>query len=196
MMLLGDGRAVLSSIGWAVVTAETWRRARARRTVVSVGRGRPGDSGAAAVEFALVVPILLFLMFGIVDFGMAMYSQTIVGNAAREGARTASLEGTQANAEFAVSQALTGVMGTKPGVVSDPVTATSGFQVKCLTNPADPTSWCPGWTAAGGGIVAAPAGATVTVTIKYGYRWITPIQVIRGIPATLTITRQSTMVVE
>jgi Flp pilus assembly protein TadG len=176
------------------VTAGTWRRLHARRHAeVGRRRSRAGDVGAAAVEFALVVPILLFLVFGIVDFGLAMFSQTMVGNAAREGARTASLEGTQANAEFAVTQALTGIIGTKPGVVADPATATAGFQVKCTKSDG---TWCTGWTAAGGGTTPAPAGATVQVTIKYAYKWITPIQIVKGIGSSLTITRQSTMVVE
>ncbi len=139
------------------------------------------------------MPILLFLVFGIVDFGLAMFSQTMVANAAREGARTASLEGTQANAEFAVTQAMSGIIGAKPVVVADPTTASSGFQVKCTKSDG---TWCTGWSAAGGGTTAAPAGATVTVTIKYQYKWITPIQIIKGIGSSLTMTRQSTMVVE
>lgn len=45
------------------------------------------DRGAAAVEFALILPILLLLIGGIIDFGNLYYNQIIVSNAARDGAR-------------------------------------------------------------------------------------------------------------
>jgi Flp pilus assembly protein TadG len=45
------------------------------------------EEGAAAVEFALVLPILLVLVFGIIEFGMILYFQGVVASASREGAR-------------------------------------------------------------------------------------------------------------
>jgi Flp pilus assembly protein TadG len=47
--------------------------------------------GQSLVEMAMVLPILTFLTFGLVDFGRAYYFQVSVTNAAREGARTAIL---------------------------------------------------------------------------------------------------------
>jgi Flp pilus assembly protein TadG len=43
--------------------------------------------GSAAVEFALVLPILLVLVFGIVEFSVALYDKAVITNASREGAR-------------------------------------------------------------------------------------------------------------
>lgn len=43
--------------------------------------------GVAAVEFALVLPVLLFIFIGIVEFGIMLYDQAVITNAAREGAR-------------------------------------------------------------------------------------------------------------
>jgi Flp pilus assembly protein TadG len=43
--------------------------------------------GAAAVEFALVLPLLLALVLGVVDLGLAVYTQSVLSNASREGAR-------------------------------------------------------------------------------------------------------------
>jgi Flp pilus assembly protein TadG len=43
--------------------------------------------GAELVEFALVLPILLILVFGIIDFALATFDKAVITNAAREGAR-------------------------------------------------------------------------------------------------------------
>jgi Flp pilus assembly protein TadG len=48
-------------------------------------RGR--DRGAAAVELALLLPILLLVVFAIIDFGRMMNAQIALTEAAREGAR-------------------------------------------------------------------------------------------------------------
>ncbi len=45
------------------------------------------QKGAAAIEMALIMPILLVLTFGLVEFGLLMYNQQVLTNAAREGAR-------------------------------------------------------------------------------------------------------------
>ena len=43
--------------------------------------------GASAVEFALVLPILILLFIGIVDFGLLIYDKQVITNATRVGAR-------------------------------------------------------------------------------------------------------------
>jgi Flp pilus assembly protein TadG len=54
---------------------------------------RPRDeSGAAAVEFALVLLPLLLVVFGIVNFGLAYHQQIQLSGAAREGARTMAVK--------------------------------------------------------------------------------------------------------
>ncbi len=45
------------------------------------------DEGAAAVEFALVVPLLLVLVFGIIDFGILFGQNLSLNNAARDSSR-------------------------------------------------------------------------------------------------------------
>ena len=54
---------------------------------------RRGERGAALVEFALALPLLLVILAGIVDFGFAFQRYEVITNAAREGARLASLPG-------------------------------------------------------------------------------------------------------
>jgi Flp pilus assembly protein TadG len=51
------------------------------------------QAGAELVEFALVLPMLLLVFGGIVDFGLLLQRQQVVTNAAREGARLAVLSG-------------------------------------------------------------------------------------------------------
>ena len=48
------------------------------------------EHGAAAVEFALVVPLLFVIVFGIVDFGRLLALQNNLQSAVREGARAAA----------------------------------------------------------------------------------------------------------
>ncbi len=52
---------------------------------------RESDHGAAAVEFALILPLILTLVCGIIDFGRFLNAQITVTQAAREGVRVAAL---------------------------------------------------------------------------------------------------------
>ena len=45
------------------------------------------NRGASAVEFALVLPLLVLLIFGIIEMSLLLYNQQILTNASREGAR-------------------------------------------------------------------------------------------------------------
>lgn len=45
------------------------------------------QKGAAVVEFALIFPLLLMLVFGIIEFSLLLYNQQVITNASREGAR-------------------------------------------------------------------------------------------------------------
>jgi Flp pilus assembly protein TadG len=58
--------------------------------------------GAAAVEFALLLPLLVAIVFGISQFGIAFNNWIVITNAAREGARLASVEGTLSEASKAI----------------------------------------------------------------------------------------------
>lgn len=45
------------------------------------------QEGASAIEFAIVLPLLMMILFGIVEFSIAFYDKSMITNASREGAR-------------------------------------------------------------------------------------------------------------
>jgi hypothetical protein len=57
-----------------------------------LGRGHGDDSGAVAVEAALITPLLLFLVLGIIEFTLLLKDDVAVAASVRAGARTASAE--------------------------------------------------------------------------------------------------------
>lgn len=77
------------------------------------GGKQPSDRGSAAVEFALLFPILLLIVFGIIDFGRALNAQITLTQAAREGARLAAVD--QPNV---VSRTQAAAVGLNPVSVS------------------------------------------------------------------------------
>jgi Flp pilus assembly protein TadG len=48
---------------------------------------KKSQRGAAVIEFALILPILLILLVGTIDASLALYDKTVITNASREGAR-------------------------------------------------------------------------------------------------------------
>ncbi|MHB8185055.1 MAG: TadE/TadG family type IV pilus assembly protein [Dermatophilaceae bacterium] len=110
------------------------------------------DRGAAAVEMALVLPLLLFLLMGMIDFGRAYNAQIQLSAAAREGARLASLNATaDPNDANYGNAAITARVGQAAGGLSG-VTAT-------------PT-YCP---------VPAATSDSAKVVVSVSFTWITGI---------------------
>jgi Flp pilus assembly protein TadG len=51
------------------------------------------QKGATHVEFAIIVPLLIMVIFGIIEFSLLLYNQHIITNASREGARAGIVVG-------------------------------------------------------------------------------------------------------
>ena len=96
-------------------------------------RGRE-EQGASAVEFALVLPLLLVVALALVQVGLLVRDRLLVEAAARAGARTAAVEVDQASIAGAVARsapdldadALT-VGVARAGTQGDPVTVTVSY---------------------------------------------------------------------
>ena len=82
-------------------------------------RHRADDRGATLVELALVLPILVLLVFGIVEFGRAYNAQVTLTHAAREGARVLALTRDAGAAETAAVGAATSLDPAQLSVTSD-----------------------------------------------------------------------------
>lgn len=62
------------------------------------------QGGATAVEFALVLPILLLLVFAILEFGLVLYNKAVITNASREAARYGVVMRTPKHTEIEIRQ--------------------------------------------------------------------------------------------
>ena len=66
-----------------------------------MSRSKRDDRGAAMVEFAIVLPVLLLILLGIIEFGRAYNAQVSIQAAAREGARELALRHSSTEVENA-----------------------------------------------------------------------------------------------
>ena len=87
-------------------------------------KGRQDERGAAAVEFALVAPLLLLMVLGIAEFGQAYHIQTTISQAAREGVRVMALKNDPAGA----------IAATKAAAPSLTLTNVTVTPASCLTS--------------------------------------------------------------
>jgi Flp pilus assembly protein TadG len=103
-----------------------WRRHR-------IARRLRGERGAAAVEFALVAPVLLLLLFGVVEYSQALSAQATLSSAAREAARTMALTNDVGQAK-AAAQASDGTLNLATTAITvSPSTCTGASTTQLVT---------------------------------------------------------------
>ncbi len=124
--------------------------------------GRARDRGAAAVEFALLLPALLLIVFGIIDFGRALNAQITLTQAAREGARLAALG--QPNVVSRTQAAATGLSPVSVNVASCP--AGAGPSADAVVNVSYSFSFVTPVGAIAAFIGGAGFGSPVTLTAQ------------------------------
>ena len=120
--------------------------------------------GQTLSEFALVVPVLVFVIFGIIDFATVIYTYSEVAYAANAGARWASVRGS--------TYACSTCTPTGPAVAGDITTYVQG--VAPFLNTGNSATVTSSWTASScqGGVLNCP-GSTVSVKVQYNFPlWI------------------------
>jgi Flp pilus assembly protein TadG len=133
-------------------------------------RHSDGERGAVAVEFALVFPVLILIILGILEFGFGYHAWDVTQNAAREGARVGAVDARVDDIEARVR-------GTSN------VLDQSLLHVTVQCQPA-----------AGGAFSSNPcadAGDVVRVTVVYRYDYITPLPNFVSMGDSMTLTSVS-----
>lgn len=137
------------------------------------------ESGTSTVEFAIVLPLLLVILFGIIEFAVALFNQAMITNAAREGARAGIVyNGTTPITEEQIQAVVNTYLGSN------------------LINLGGTSSHSTTVTPGGG------AGQPLTVTVDYQYDFLVlrPIvRLLRGegdFPGSLTLGATSVMRME
>jgi Flp pilus assembly protein TadG len=125
------------------------------------------ERGSGLVEQALVLTVLLAVMFGIIDFGRAMYTYHFVSEAARDATRWASVRGN-------TCVGLTGGCPADPGDVQTYVSNVSGMGLDPAKITAT-TSWPiqPYSSPTCAGSLKNP-GCVVQVKVDYAFQFILP----------------------
>jgi Flp pilus assembly protein TadG len=157
--------------------SNAWRRSVKRETESHEGprtrsrRSRlAGESGAAAIEFAIVATIFFMLVFAVIDFGFGFHTWNATSNAAREGARLAAVD-------------------PDPVAITARVKAAASFldqsrltvTVTCSKNGGTSFSGCATWD----------EGDLVRVAVDYRYSFITPLPSFAGVGDDMQLHSQS-----
>ena len=92
---------------------------------------KTSERGAVAVEFALLAPVLVMLLLGIMEFGRAYNVQASLSSAAREGVRVMAINNNPAAARTAVKNAAPQLQPglTDANITVSPSPCTAGAQV-------------------------------------------------------------------
>ena len=108
-------------------------------------RALKNKKGQTLVETAFVLPIIILILMGILDFGMMFNNYLIVSNASREGARNAAVGATDTEIKSVVGK----VSGTLDALkLTTDITPKESLRKK---------------------------GDEVMVTVKYNYKFLTPV---------------------
>ena len=134
------------------------------------------------VEFALVIPIFLLVVFGILDLGRAVYAYSTLNNAAREGARVALVDQTESHIQAVASGHAVGLGLSDTDVTID------------YRDPDDPDTEdsCEPWL--GMLDVGLPVGCTAIVRVEYVFTAATPL--IGNIVGDINMAGESSMAVQ
>jgi Flp pilus assembly protein TadG len=136
----------------------------------SATRGAQKLRGNALTEFAMVIPVLLAVMFGVIEFGRALYTYHFVSDAAREASRWASVRGQNCKAFQQACPASPAQVGDYVVSIAPPGIDTS--PQKLVVSPAWVAS--PGTGSACVAFPNNPGCVAVQVTVTYQFKFFLP----------------------
>ena len=108
------------------------------------------SSGQGLVEFVLVLPVLILILFGALDLGRAFHAMIVITNAAREGARYGTLHPANTSPNFTIIRTVAIDEAANSGIVINPL------QVQVTCSDADLDASC-------------DRGQPITVTVQYTF---------------------------
>ncbi len=118
----------------------------------------------ALIEFALVLPVVLFILMGIIEMGWLIKNQLTLANAVRDGARYAALGNTSTNV---IARVKNGAAQLNPSVQSSQI---------MLLQTADTTGSNPtyaNWPSDSGTKNGVPVGNLIRVRVVYPHKTLT-----------------------
>jgi len=133
-------------------------------------------AGAAAVEFAMIFPLLMLVVFGAIEFSTGLYDKAVITNASREAARAGV------------------VLRANPWTVAQiQSVATNYCQNKLVTYGASASCTFPGTITP---CTSTSSGTALTVRVSYAFNGLLLGPLIRPFTGPLTINSSTTMLCE
>ena len=120
-------------------------------------RQRWGDRGASAVEFAIVLPVLLLFLYGIIEFGTVFLIKHGLTEAAADAVRAAATAPPATASTMALNEASSAVSGDVGGLIGTACSQSATAALQCTAS----VTQCPN----------QPTGyscLTVQLTYRYG----------------------------
>jgi Flp pilus assembly protein TadG len=139
------------------------------------------------IEFALVFPVLILIVAGIIDFGFAFNQWNTAQNAAREGARVAAVSNSEATIKnrAKVSGGTVGLQATDITLSCNRPAVNNTFY-DCTQN-LDGTGTCTNGPCGTPGNWSEIEGDIVQVNVQHAYKFMTPLPRLIGMGGTLTV---------
>lgn len=167
----------------------------------SLARSSRSGRGQGLIEFALVVPVFMLMLFGLIDGGRLIYLSSTLSQAAREGARVGSVEaGWIGSTDSGCNQvggpacpatvdALRADIRSAVNRMISPFTSIPTSDVFVSCDAATPPMGS--WTTQS--CLSRASGSVLSVRVAYTYTAITPL--LAQILGSVTLTGSATMVV-
>lgn len=139
------------------------------------------QQGTSTIEFALIIPILLLVLVGIVEFGIILYNKAVLTNACREGARFGIVSASPRRTEGEIREEVLRCLRVDPDDHDSPYKLISFAEPAPVPDP-DPQ------------LPPSPSfGEELVVRVDYDYEFLLLPGFIPGVPQPLPLSAQTVM---